>query len=89
MGNQYILTSFNLFTLQTEVFIGDNTKLELYSKTPLDRVAKAIATLAYNKNIYKVKLVGNKTFAESLIEDIKTEESTKFSENKIEIEVIE
>lgn len=89
MDNKYILINFHLFTLQTDIFIGDNESMELYSKVPLRDVVEVITILAHDKDIYKVKLVGDKQFSKSFIHIIEEEESTKFSENKIKVEVVE
>ena len=83
-----IVLAFNLFTLEHSIFITGSDSVEKVGQYKLEDIPEVITSLAKEKEIYSIKLGGMTSFAEKLIEDIKEKEMTKYSENKLEIEVI-
>ena len=83
-----IVLAFNLFTLEHGIFITGSDSVEKVGQYKLEDIPEVITSLAKEKEIYSIKLGGMTSFAEKLIEDIKEKEMTKYSENKLEIEVI-
>lgn len=83
-----IVLAFNLFTLEHSIFITGSNSVEKVGQYKLEEIPEVITSLAKEKEIYSIKLGGITSFAEKLIEDIKKEEMTKYSENKLEIEVM-
>ena len=83
-----IVLAFNLFTLEHSIFITGSDSVEKIGQYKLEEIPEVITSLAKEKEIYSIKLGGMTSFAEKLIEDIKEKEITKYSENKLEIEVM-
>ena len=83
-----IVLAFNLFTLEHSIFITGSDSVEKVGQYKLEEIPEVITSLAKEKEIYSIKLGGMTSFAEKLIEDIKEKEMTKYSENKLEIEVM-
>ena len=83
-----IVLAFNLFTLEHSIFITGSDSVEKVGQYKLEEIPEVITSLAKEKEIYSIKLGGMTSFAEKLIEDIKEKEMIKYSENKLEIEVM-
>ena len=88
--DNYIVVNMNMFALKSPVFITDSTgATEVIGAYALTELPKVIVELAHDKNIFKVKLnAGANKFAQLVEYEIGSIENTKYSERKIEIEVI-
>ena len=83
-----IYCQIQLFVLSQEIYmIKPDGEKKLIAKAPLDYIANALASLCYEKEIFKIHLFGLNKIVEPIVEDIKTKENILFSESKIEIEV--
>ena len=70
------------------IFYYEDDVLTYTKKVTYDDLADYLLTLCYGKGCYDLYLSGNPTFLQGIREDLQTEEATKYSNNKIHIEVI-
>jgi hypothetical protein len=84
-----IYSEIQLFDGDQSVYkVDDNGRIHLIAKAPLESLAAVITDECYAKSIYRVKLFS--TFSEmcqKVKAQISEKENTKFSENKITVEV--
>lgn len=84
-----IYSEIQLFDGDQAIYkVDDNGRIHLLAKAPLESLAKVITEECYAKNIYRVKLFS--TFPDmchKVQAQISEDENTKFSANKITVEV--
>ena len=86
--DKYILINLNMFAEESKVFVADAENLNLIQSYTIEQLPDVITALAYEQDIYKVKIAGDSKFAQFIDYGITTKELFKYNENKIEIEVI-
>ena len=87
--NKYIIINLNMFSRENQVFIispnEDTAQIGAYS---IEELPKVIVQLAHDRDIYKVKIAGGEKYSQLIEYGIESAEMTKYSERKIEVEVI-
>lgn len=87
--DKYIIININMFTFQNQVFIvapgEDMMQVGAYT---IEELPDIIANLAYESDIYKVKIAGGTKYGQLIEFGIETSEMLKYNERKIEVEVI-
>lgn len=86
--DKYIVANVNMFSRKNQVVIIDSEVLTFDQNYSLEQLPEIILQLAYENNIYNVKLAGAGKFAQLIEYEINSKEITKYNENKIEVEVI-
>ena len=69
------------------VLIYKNDKCEYQEAVDMDILTDFIIRTCYQENCYNVHFMGNWQFIQGLVEELSTEEATKYNTNKILIEV--
>ena len=89
--NKYIFVNMNMFALQSSVFIIDadqENSREFIDSYLLEELPNALVNLAHEKGIYDVKINNSGKYSQLIEYEIGSKEVLKYSERKIEIEVI-
>lgn len=69
------------------VYYFQDEKVENIESIPYANLAQYLLNACYQEDCYDVHLVGNYKFLEGLIQEISTEEATKYSTHKITMEI--
>lgn len=85
-----IFCQINLFDLNQTIYqIKSENDIKVIAKIPTEQVAIFIYNYCYNNNIYRVKFKGDIDYINEVIKaPIQQKEIETYSNNKIEIEVI-
>ena len=87
--DKYIIININMFSLQNPVFIvaqgEDMIQVGAYT---IEQLPDIITNLAYESDIYKVKIAGGTKYGQLIEFGIGSSEMLKYNERKIEVEVI-
>ena len=87
--DKFILINLNMFTMNHQIFIVDEERgmatLGAFSVNQLPAVLDQATDGADTK---KIRIAGNRSYAQDLIDLLKTYEFTKYSQNTLDIEVI-
>ena len=83
-----LICNINLFDAEQSLYqIDKNGNQKLVAKVPLEHMGKALTDICKEIDIYNVHLFGHKDFIQDIVETTNKEETKKYSENKINIEV--
>lgn len=85
-----IFCQINLFDKnQTIYWVKNGNDIKPIANIPVEEIADFIYRYCYNNNVYNVKFKGNVEYINEIIKTpIKQKEAEVYSNNKIEIEVI-
>lgn len=87
--DKYIIININMFARQNQVFIvtpgEDMMQVGAYT---IEQLPEVISNLAYESDIYKVKIAGGIKYGQLIEFGIGSSEMLKYNERKIEVEVI-
>ena len=85
-----IIVDVNNFALNTDVFVVNNegSVKSLKVKTDLGELAQSVVDIAYANNIYCLRVCGSSLTYSELKECIEQIEQRKYSQNKIEVEIM-
>lgn len=72
---------------QQHVLFYQDDKLETQEAVPMSDLANFLLNTCYTENCYNLHFIGNWKFLEGIIEEISTEETTKYNINKIQMEI--
>lgn len=87
--DKYIIINLNMFAAENQVFIvAPNEDMAQHGAYTIEQLPAIIAELAHQTDIYHVKIAGNSKYAKLVEYGIETTEMSKYSERKIEVEVI-
>lgn len=87
--DKFILINLNMFTLNHQVFFANgDTGMSTLGAFPLEQLPAVIDQATDGADTNKVRIIGNESYAENLIELVKSYELRKYSKNIIDIEVI-
>lgn len=87
--SKYIVINLNMFAKENQIFIvapnEDSMQVGAYS---IEQLPAALIKLAYENNIYDVRIAGNSKYAQLVEFGIEQAEMTKYETRKINVEVI-
>lgn len=87
--NKYIVVNLNMFAKENQVFIvspnEDTFQIGVYT---IEQLPKALLKLAYDQDIYNIRIAGNSKYSKLVEFGIEQAEITKYNERKINVEVI-
>ena len=87
--DKYIIIVINLFARNSDIFVSNDTESPSFvGSYTLEELPKIVVDLAHAENVYKVKIAGANKFSQLIEFGIEQNEMTKYSENKIKVEVI-
>ena len=89
MNDEIIFIKLDLFRLNQTVYIQDKIGIKNTRYVVLDDLPEFIGYLANDKKISNVKIIGQKDFSLPIAEDIRTYCVKNYSNNYINIEIIE
>ena len=87
--DKYIIVNINMFARENQVFIvSANKDIMQVGAYTIEQLPKIISSLAYERDIYNVKIFGGTKYGQLLEQGIEKTENLKYNERKIKIEVI-
>lgn len=87
--DKYIIVNINMFARENQVFIvSANKDIMQVGAYTIEQLPEIISSLAYERDIYNVKIFGGTKYGQLLEQGIKKTENLKYNERKIKIEVI-
>ena len=88
--DKYIIVNINMFARENQVFIvSANKDIMQVGAYTIEQLPEIISSLAYERDIYNVKIFGGTKYGQLLEQGIEKTENLKYNERKIKIEVIE
>lgn len=84
-----IYCKLNLFDAMQTVHYQDDTAMSECACVEMKELGHTIATVCNETNCFTVKVIGNKSYAESIADDIRVCNAFMYKNNTIEVEVIE
>lgn len=90
MTKESIIVDLNNFALNTDVFIlkDDGSVNTIKVQRDINNLAQVMADLAYANNIYSLRICGSSLTYTELKECIEQYEQRKYSQNKIDVEIM-
>ena len=87
--DKYIIVNINMFARENQVFIvSTNKDIMQVGAYTIEQLPEIISSLAYERDIYNVKIFGGTKYGQLLESGIEKTENLKYNERKIKIEVI-
>ena len=87
--DKYIIVNINMFARENKVFIvSANKDIMHVGAYTIEQLPEIISSLAYERDIYNVKIFGGAKYGQLLEYGIEKTENLKYNERKIKIEVI-
>lgn len=87
--DKYIIVNINMFARENKVFIvSANKNIMQVGAYTIEQLPEIISSLAYERDIYNVKIFGGTKYGQLLEQGIEKTENLKYNERKIKIEVI-
>lgn len=87
--DKYIIININMFARENKVFIvSANKDIMQVGAYTIEQLPEIISSLAYERDIYNVKIFGGTKYGQLLEQGIEKTENLKYNERKIKIEVI-
>lgn len=87
--DKYIIVNINMFARENKVFIvSANKDIMQVGAYTIEQLPEIISSLAYERDIYNVKIFGGTKYGQLLEYGIEKTENLKYNERKIKIEVI-
>ena len=87
--DKYIIVNINMFARENQVFIvSANKDIMQVGAYTIEQLPEIISSLAYERDIYNVKIFGGTKYGQLLEYSIEKTENLKYNERKIKIEVI-
>ena len=87
--DKYIIVNINMFARENQVFIvSANKDIMQVGAYTIEQLPEIISSLAYERDIYNVKIFGGTKYGKLLEQGIEKTENLKYNERKIKIEVI-
>lgn len=87
--DKYIIVNINMFARENQVFIvSTNKDIMQVGAYTIEQLPEIISSLAYERDIYNVKIFGGTKYGQLLEQGIEKIENLKYNERKIKIEVI-
>ena len=87
--DKYIIVNINMFARENQVFIvSANKDIMQVGAYTIEQLPEIISSLAYERDIYNVKIFGGTKYSQLLEYSIEKAENLKYNERKIKIEVI-
>lgn len=87
--DKYIIVNINMFARENKVFIiSANKDIMQVGAYTIEQLPEIISSLAYERDIYNVKIFGGTEYGQLLEYGIEKAENLKYNERKIKIEVI-
>lgn len=87
--DKYIIVNINMFARENKVFIiSANKDIMQVGAYTIEQLPEIISSLAYECDIYNVKIFGGTKYGQLLEQGIEKTENLKYNERKIKIEVI-
>lgn len=87
--DKYIIVNINMFARENKVFIvSANKDIMQVGAYTIEQLPEIISSLAYEHDIYNVKIFGGTKYGQLLEQGIEKTENLKYNERKIKIEVI-
>lgn len=87
--DKYIIVNINMFARENQVFIvSANKDIMQIGAYTIEQLPEIISSLAYERDIYNVKIFGGTKYGQLLEHGIEKTENLKYNERKIKIEVI-
>lgn len=86
--NKFIVVNLNMFSANSRVTLYDECGVYEQGKFSIENLPDVVTELAHNSDTYNVKIAGDSKFSQLVEFGIQQKEMTKYSERKIEIEVI-
>lgn len=87
--DKYIIVNINMFARENQVFIvSANKDIMQVGAYTIEKLPEIISSLAYERDIYNVKIFGGTKYGQLLEQGIEKTENLKYNERKIKIEVI-
>ena len=87
--DKYIIININMFARENQVFIvSANKDIMQVGAYTIEQLPEIISSLAYERDIYNVKIFGGTKYGQLLEQGIEKTENLKYNERKIKIEVI-
>ena len=87
--DKYIIVNINMFARENQVFIvSANKDIMQVGAYTIEQLPEIISSLAYERDIYNVKIFGGTKYCQLLEQGIEKTENLKYNERKIKIEVI-
>ena len=84
-----IIVNINMFARENQVFIvSANKDIMQVGAYTIEQLPEIISSLAYERDIYNVKIFGGTKYGQLLEQGIEKTENLKYNERKIKIEVI-
>lgn len=88
--NKLLVVPINLFTLEQQILICDDSNTIEFARVELAKIPEVLADLAYAKNINNIKLIGNKSYATALKDEINKYAINNYTEkNQLNISILE
>ena len=87
--DKYIIVNIDMFARENQVFIvSANKDIMQVGAYTIEQLPEIISSLAYERDIYNVKISGGTKYGQLLEQGIEKTENLKYNERKIKIEVI-
>ena len=87
--DKYIIVNINMFARENQVFIvSANKDIMRVGAYTIEQLPEIISSLAYERDIYNIKIFGGTKYGQLLEQGIEKTENLKYNERKIKIEVI-
>ena len=87
--DKYIIININMFARENKVFIvSANKDIMQVGAYTIEQLPEIISSLAYERDIYNVKIFGGTKYSQLLEYGNEKIENLKYNERKIKVEVI-
>lgn len=84
----FLFSSINLFDLKQSIYQCQDNDFILIDMIKTNDLANKLVEICYDKNIFEIKLSGNKDYLKGLMEKIITAEKFSHKINNIKIEMV-
>ena len=88
MSDEIIYVKLNLFTFNQVIYVQDNLGTKNTSHIPTDDVARYVCSLAKERKIHQVKIVGPVEFSLAAKDEIDNYQKINYSNDFLNVEVI-
>lgn len=89
MDNKYIVININMFDRESPVFmVAPNEDICQLGAFTIDKIPDAVLQLAYDNDIYDVKIAGGSKYGLLIEHEMEVSEMIKYNNKKIKIEVL-
>lgn len=87
--DKMIIIPLNLFKLEQEIMIIDQDGTQSFAQVELAHLPEVVVEACSVHNTDHIKLIGNKNYADALVNEIKAYAATNYANKDLNVEIME